>query len=119
MGRRFTQEQVLDAIKDSGAIVAIIAARLDCAWSTAESYVKKWDKTRQAFRDETEQIKDVAESTLINSIKQGNTTDAKWYLSKKAKDRGYGEEITVQQTADSAEDTDITINIVDGAENDD
>ena len=31
----------------------------------------------------------------------------------------YGEEITVQQTADSAEDTDITINIVDGAENDD
>lgn len=119
MGRRFTQEQVLDAIKNSGAIITVIAARLDCAWSTAELYVKKWDKTRQAFRDETEQIKDVAESTLINSIKQGDTTSAKWYLSKKAKDRGYGEEITVQQTTDSAEDTDITINIVDGAENDD
>jgi hypothetical protein len=112
MGRRFTQEQVLDAIKDSGAIVTIIAARLDCAWSTAESYVKKWDKTRQAFRDETEQIKDVAESTLINSIKQGNTTDAKWYLSKKAKDRGYGE--TAPQQADTAEDNELTIEIVDG-----
>lgn len=118
MGRRFSQEQVLDAIKDSGAIVTIIAARLDCAWSTAESYVKKWDKTRQAFRDETERIKDVAESTLINSIKQGNTTDAKWYLSKKAKDRGYGEELTVQQTADTAEDNELTIEIVDGDDED-
>lgn len=116
MGRRFTQEQVLDAIKNSGAIITVIAARLDCAWSTAESYVKKWDKTRQAFRDETEQIKDVAESTLINSIKQGNTTDVKWYLSKKAKDRGYGE--TAPQPADENEDTEIKIEIVDG-ENDD
>ena len=118
MGRRFTQEQVLDAIKDSGAIITIIAARLDCAWSTAESYVKKWDKTIQAFRDETEQIKDVAESALINSIKQGNTTDAKWYLSKKAKDRGYGDELTVQQTTGTVEDNELTIEIVDG-ENED
>jgi len=118
MGRRFTQEQVLDAIKNSGAIVTVIAARLDCAWSTAESYVKKWDKTRQAFSDETEQIKDVAESTLINSIRQGDTTSAKWYLGKKAKDRGYGDEITAQQTADSAEDNELTIEIVDGDDED-
>ena len=118
MGRRCTQEQVLDAIKGSGAIITIIAARLDCAWSTAESYVKKWDKTRQAFRDETEQIKDVAESTLINSIKQGDTTSAKWFLSKKAKDRGYGDELTVQQTTDTAEDNELTIEIVDGDDED-
>ena len=119
MSRRYTQEQILQAIKGSGAIITTIASRLDCAWSTAQSYVLKWETTRRAMGDETELVKDLAESTLITSIKQGDTTSAKWYLSKKAKDRGYGDELTAQQTNPAAEDTELTINIIDGVQNED
>lgn len=119
MGRRYTQEQILQAIKGSGAIITTIASRLDCAWSTAQAYVLKWEATRRAMADETELVKDIAESTLITSIKQGDTTSAKWYLSKKAKDRGYGDELTSQQANPEAEDTELTINIIDGVQNED
>ena len=119
MGRRYTQEQVLQAIKGSGAIITTIASRLDCAWSTAQAYVLKWETTRRAMGDETELVKDLAESTLITSIKQGDTTSAKWYLSKKAKDRGYGDELITQQTGSDTEDTELTTNIIDGVQNED
>ena len=32
----------------------------------------------------------MSESTVLKSIKEGNTQDAKWLLSSLAKDRGYG-----------------------------
>lgn len=119
MGKRYTQQQILQAIKGSGAIITTIASRLECAWSTAQAYVLKWEATRQAMTDETELVKDLAESTLITSIKQGDTTSAKWYLSKKAKDRGYGDELATQQTDSTAEDVELTINIIDGVQNED
>lgn len=69
--------------------------------------------------DETELVKDLAESTLITSIKQGDTISAKWYLSKKAKDRGYGDELITKQIGSDTEDTELTINIIDGVQNED
>lgn len=119
MSKRYTQRQILQAIKGSGAIITTIASRLECAWSTAQAYVLKWETTRRAMTDETELVKDLAESTLITSIKQGDTTSAKWYLSKKAKDRGYGDELATQQTDSTAEDTELTINIIDGVQSED
>lgn len=106
MGKGFTKRQVLQAIKDSGAIISTIALRLDCAWDTARCYVDRWEATRKAYANEAEQIKDHAESTVIASIKNGDIQTAKWYLTRKAKDRGYADDApapskdTVFQTPD-------------------
>jgi len=83
--RGFKQAQVLTAIKGSAGIMSTIARRLDCDWTTAKRYVNKWEKTRQAFADEDEAIIDMAEGVLYKSIKEGNTQDAKWLLSKRRK----------------------------------
>ncbi len=90
------QKAVLEAIEGSGGVVSTIARRLDVSWYTADRYVKKWTKTREAFEAELEKIKDMAESAIMRSIKEGNTQDAKWFLARKAKDRGYADKLEVE-----------------------
>lgn len=89
--KRYSKEIVLEAIKDSGAIVSTVARRLDCQWITAKRYIEKWEDTKRAFIDEEETILDMAEGTLFNAIKEKDVQAAKWILSTKGKRRGYSE----------------------------
>lgn len=89
--KRYSKDIVLEAIKDSGAIVSTIARRLGCQWITARRYIDKWQETQRAFLDEEETILDMAEGTLFNAIKEKDVQAAKWILSTKGKKRGYSE----------------------------
>ena len=86
----YTEKKLLEANKGSGGIVTTRANRLGSPWHTAKGLTEKWESTKQAVRDERETILDMSESTVLKSIKEGNTQDAKWLLSSLAKDRGYG-----------------------------
>ena len=76
--------------------MSTIAKRLELSWRTAQKYVEKWPATQAALEEEKEAVSDLAESAIIKSIQNGNTQDAKWYLSKKAKDRGFADRIEVE-----------------------
>ena len=54
----------------------------------------------------------MCESVLYSAIKEGDTGSAKWYLTQRAKHRGYGDklELTGEMNAN------VTINII-GVEN--
>ena len=95
MSNQYTAAQFIKAIPGSGGIVSTIAARVGCDWHTARKYIDDFPTVGQVYRDETEKVKDRAESVLIASINDGNTQDAKWYLSKKAKERGYGDALAL------------------------
>ena len=89
--KQYTAEQFIEAIRNSGGIVSTIASRIGTDWHTAKRYIDGMPTVAQAYADECEAVLDLAESKLIMSIKDGNTQDAKWYLSKKGKSRGYGD----------------------------
>lgn len=90
------QKAVIEAIKGSGGVMSTIAKRLDISWYTAQKYVSKWASTKEAFEEELETMKDMAESKIYASIQSGNTQDAKWFLSRKAKDRGYADKLELE-----------------------
>ena len=94
------KEMVLEAIKGSGGIVSTVSKRLGCAWSTARTYIDKWEDTQKAFLDEREAILDMAEGVIDNSVKDGNTQDAKWVLSTLGKDRGFSEKTQIEHSGD-------------------
>ncbi len=98
--KQYTKEIVLEAIKGSGAITQVIAGRLKCSWDTARKYINKWEETRIAYKNEEEIILDMCESAIYNSIKDGNTQDAKWMLVMRAKRRGYVEKYELEHTGD-------------------
>jgi hypothetical protein len=103
----YQKEKVLEAIKDSGGITSAVARRLKCTWRTAKKYINEWEDTRIAFEDENEVVLDMAQSKLYQSIKEGNTQDAKWLLATKGKRRGF----TERQEITGADGGELTLNV--------
>lgn len=87
MGKNlYTAAQFIQAIPGSGGIISTIAKRVGCEWSTARKYINDMPTVKQAYDDECEAVSDLAESVLITNIKNGDSSDAKWWLSRKRKD---------------------------------
>ena len=97
MTKRLSKLKVKKAIHDSGGIIDEIARRLGVSWATARSYINKWADVKAIYDDENERVLDMAETTVLESIKSGDTQNAKWLLSRKGKDRGYGDALAIDQ----------------------
>jgi hypothetical protein len=102
MGKElYTAKQFIDAIPGTGGIVSTIADRVGCKWHTAKKYIEKYPTVKDVYNEEIERVIDLAEGVLIQNIqiaakqaKAGravDTADVKWFLSRKAKTRGYVE----------------------------
>ena len=92
MGKNlYTAKKFIDAIPGSGGIISTIAKRVGCEWSTAKKYIYEYPTVLQAYQDECEAVTDMAESVLIKSIREGDSADAKWWLSRKGRNRGFVE----------------------------
>jgi len=102
----YTAQQFIDAIPGSGGIVSTIAARVGCAWNTAKKYIDEYATVAKAYQDEQERALDRAESVVFGNIalalkalqaegrtEQVDSSDAKWLLARKGKERGYVERV--------------------------
>ena len=90
---RYTEEQVLEAIRGSLGIVSHIAGRLQCEWHTARIYIDQWTRTRQAYADENERALDLSESKMLEAIQAGDGAMIRFHLATKGKARGYAEKL--------------------------
>lgn len=104
---QFKQDTVLEAITNSYGVINTVSKRLKCSWCTAKKYIQKWEKTREAFKQETEIILDIAETVIFESVENGDIATAKWILSTKGASRGYCEGLEIQP-----EKKDIEIKII-------
>jgi hypothetical protein len=102
----YTAQQVIDAIPNTGGIVSAIARKLGCQWETAHRYIETMPTVKAAYDAEVDSTLDIAESVLLDNIRIArrfqndnktvvDTSDAKWYLTKKGKRRGYGDALEV------------------------
>ena len=118
MGRKkktYKKADILEAIKGSGGIVSTVALALNCDWHTAKANIERHEETREAFSGELETGLDLVEGKAYAQAKNGDGAMIRFILATKGRGRGYGE--TPPQAAESAEDTELKIEIVDG-END-
>lgn len=94
--------EFIAAIPGTGGIISTIARRVGCDWHTAKKYIDTYPTVNRAYEDEREKVTDLAESVLVQNIKLAykkqedtkepvDSSDVKWYLSRKGKDRGYTE----------------------------
>lgn len=109
--KAYKKEAIIEAIKDSGAIISTVARRLGCTWITAKKYINRWEETKRAFVDEEETILDMAESVLFGAVKDRDVQAAKWLLSRKARQRGYSDRI--EHTGIDGDEIKITCTFVD------
>ena len=84
---RRSEQEVIKAIPGTGGIVSTLAARLGVEWHTAKKYLSQYPIAEEAYLAECETINDRAETVVINSINSGHVGNAKWWLSRKRRDK--------------------------------
>lgn len=119
MGRKkkiYKKADILEAIKGSGGIVSTVALALKCDWHTAKKNIDKYEETREALDGELETGLDKVEGKAYERAEDGDGAMIRFILATKGRKRGYGE--TAPQVLDDAEDNELTIEIVDGDDED-
>lgn len=91
------------ALEGTGGVLKEIARRLDTSRHQVKKYLNRtgWEDIRREWEEEKVRVKDLAEDAVAEAIEQRSdldlaTRNARWYLERKAKDRGYGEEVTIE-----------------------
>lgn len=93
---KISEERILKAIKGSAGIMSTIAERLGENVKEVERVINYNPKLMDAYESEKSKIVDFAEVNIIKAIKENDLGTTKWYLSKKARNRGYGDHVTVE-----------------------
>lgn len=115
MRQRYRASDFEPHIKDSGGIISTIADRAGCAWKTVKTHIERTPKLQELFESECETSLDLAESVIVNNIKAArrlqveaeaagacvivDSSDARWFLTRKGRGRGYGESADVNLMA--------------------
>lgn len=92
---KFTKEQVIEAIIGSGGVMTSIANKLGVARSTAMRLIDQWEETKLCLDDEEKSMNDMSKNCILTAIHKGDVASAKWWLAKKNKAEGFGDEAPV------------------------
>jgi DNA-binding transcriptional MerR regulator len=93
--RKYTQEQVIEALEQSKGLKAPAARALGCSRDTIRTYLEEYTAVAQAKLDQREAVTDMAENALYAAILRGEAWAICFYLKCMAKDRGYVEKAEI------------------------
>ena len=100
---RLTKKKIKKAIEGTGGIIQVIANKCGVTrtWMSLTLHKKGNEDLWGLVIEEREKLKDLAESSLINRIKEKDFPAIKWYLTTQAKDRGYGDKQEIEHFGQS------------------
>ena len=88
---RYTEEQIKDALTKAGGFISMACKSLGCTRKTIYNYLDKFPELKDVVVDIREQYLDIAEAALIKNVKDGKSSDIKYFLNTQGKKRGYVE----------------------------
>ena len=98
------------ALTAAGGLVTSSAKRLGCNPKTVYRYIERFPALKDVLTEARESSVDLAESKLIEAIKDGNLTAIIFFLKTQGKSRGYSERNEFGHPTDG-EPVKFTINI--------
>lgn len=94
---KLTKAKILKAIPGTGGIIAELAKRLNVHRCTIDAYAQKMPEVQEAIDVERNAFIEVAESSLMRLIQEGNVAATIFYLKTKGKHLGYVERAELQK----------------------
>lgn len=102
MARRKTKQEWLAAVIGTGGIVEDIASRLGVTSRAVTKRKAEDPEFKEAVEEEANQVIGIAESKMVALIKAGDAKAIMWFLDRKAKDRGYGKQVSIEGNIESS-----------------
>jgi hypothetical protein len=96
--RKYTAEQMIDALAKSMGMISPAARKLGCSRDTIRRYLAENAEIKQVIEDADEEVNDIAELKLLDAIKRGEAWAICFRLKTKAKHRGYIEKAELTGT---------------------
>jgi predicted transcriptional regulator len=90
---RYTIEEVIAALQETGGLKSRAARLLGCTRQTVSRYIDRYAEVREAMEQAEEDLLDEAEDKLREQIRDGQLTAIIFYLKTKGKGRGYTERV--------------------------
>lgn len=97
-----SKRKFLRALKGTAGVYKDIAHRLNTSVHQVKKYLDRpgWEDVRKAWREEKDRVLDLAEDAIAQAIESGDpkiaTKNARWFLEKRGKERGYGDKVTIE-----------------------
>ena len=91
---RVSKRKLKAAIPGSGGIITHIAKHTGYSWHTVKAHIMNDPELKQMLEDAEAGIDDLAEAAIITAIKSGNTSDARWWLTRRRRER-YGDTVDI------------------------
>lgn len=95
--RKLDVQSIKTALESVGGLKTAAAMKLGVARSTLYKYFDEHPELHAFCNEIEDNTKDMAEGQVLKAIKSGDMGTVRWYLDRKAKERGYGN-ITVEAT---------------------
>lgn len=89
MGRRLSDQDIIEAVNRSNGLISIAAKALKCSRQAIYERAKRSPKIATAIEEASEMILDVGESRLFKAVLAGDRWAVEFLLSRKGKARGY------------------------------
>ena len=102
--RKYTAQQMIDALTAAKGMKTVAARRLGCAYNTVVSYINEYSTVKDALDEAKQSMGDSIESTLLNQALGERNGDGTWkvepnisaliFIAKThpaMRERGYGE----------------------------
>lgn len=86
---RYTAAELCDAADECFGIKLLMKERLNCSYTTIETYEDKYPTVREAIRQGRRKLKSLAESKLLEGLKAGDKDLVKYILSNLNDDGTY------------------------------
>lgn len=92
---RYTMKQIEQVLRESKGMVFLASRQLGCSYNTIRAWVQRSPYLKALCEMEDGAVTDTAELKLYQAILNGEAWAIQYRLSRKGKDRGYGERIEV------------------------
>lgn len=91
--RRYTQQQVIAALRETKGMIYLTAKRLGCTAQTIYNYRDRYPAVRAEMEQQDGEVNDAAEMKLYQAIMAGESWAVQFRLRTKARNRGYGDAV--------------------------
>jgi hypothetical protein len=89
--RRFTQDEMIAALKIGRGMKSVAARHLGCPWHVVNTYCKKFEAVRAECEAQRQAFVDAAELQLIAAVSRGDMGAVMYVLRTLGRGRGYSE----------------------------
>jgi hypothetical protein len=99
VAKRYTCEQVAQALKANKGLICLAAAKLGCTRRTLSNYLHRYPSLHEVIAECREHRLDMGEQRLDEAVERGDPWAVQFFLRMQGKHRGYCDKMQVDLAA--------------------